>query len=117
MITFGDIQDNFSAGTGFYYAKSSYEVFNDETKLKLSNVFIGTQKQIGRKSYLMIDGIYFVNYNVFSGAIALKFIIKTSMSLSFGIMPIGWNGNQSRGIDSESSIIPLISFRILLGKH
>lgn len=114
MITFGDIQDNFTAGTGFYYANSSYEVFNNETKLKLSNVFVGTQKQIGRKSYLMLDGIYFVNYNVFTGAVALKFIIKTSMSLTFGVMPIGWNGNRGRGIDGETSAIPLLSFRMLL---
>lgn len=114
MITFGDIQDNFTAGTGYYYADGSYEVFNNETKLRLSNVFIGTQKQIGRKSYLIIDGIYFVNYNVFSGAIALKFIIKSSMSLTFGVMPIGWNGNQSAGIKGETSVLPLISFRMLL---
>jgi hypothetical protein len=114
MITFGDIQDNFTAGTGYYYADGSYEVFNNETELKLSNVFIGTQKQIGRKSYLIIDGIYFVNYNVFSGAIALKFIIKSSMSLTFGVMPIGWNGSQSAGIKGETSVLPLISFRMML---
>ncbi len=115
MVTLGDFQNNITAGTGFYYANGSYEIFSDKTELNLSNLFIGTQKQLGRKSYLMAEGIYFWNYNIFTGAIAIKFIIKTSMSLTAGIMPIGWNGNRSStSVQGETSAIPLISFRMLL---
>jgi hypothetical protein len=116
MITLGDIQDNITIGTGIYYANSNQAIINREKEFLLSNVYASTQKQIGRKTYLMAEAIYFWNYKVISGALAFKFIIKTKMSLIAGIMPIYWNGNSAARIESQTSSIPLISFRMLLNK-
>jgi len=117
MATLGDIQNNITLGYGLYYAKSSYEVISDEKDFLLSNIFVGTQKQLGRKIYLMAEGIYFLNYNVFSGAISVKVILKTNMAITAGLMPIGWNGRTSSRSRDETSLIPLISFRMLLNRH
>ena len=92
LITFGDLQNNFTVGAGFYYAKGNYDLVIDERELYLQNIFIATQQQLRPKTYLVAEGMYFLNYNAFTGSLALKFIIKTKMSLLVGLMPLYRDG-------------------------
>lgn len=114
MITLGDHQDNITFGLGFYYAKSSFKVINDEKEFFLSNIYIATQKQLDRRIYLIAEGIYFNNYNILSGALGVKITIKESMTLGFGIMPIAWIDPSVNTSNIETNAIPLITFRMLL---
>ena len=114
IATYGDIQDNISFGSGFYYAKGTFDVLNEEREFLLSNSYIAIQKQIRRRIYLIAEGIYFWNYNVFSGAGGFKVIIKRNMALGFGIMPIAWKDPSINRSNVEAGAIPIISFRIIL---
>ena len=117
MITLGDIQNNITFGTGFYYAKGTFDLLNEKREFFLSNAYIATQKQVGRRVYIIAEGIYFWNYNVFSGAAGVKIIIKEHMALGFGVMPIGWRDPTINRTNIEASAIPIISFRMLLDRH
>ncbi len=117
MITLGDIQNNITLGSGIYYAKSTFDLINEERELFLNNVYISTQKQISQRVYLIAEGIYFWDYNVFSGAGGIKIIIKQHMSLGFGIMPLAWRDPSINKSNIEASAIPIISFRMLLDRH
>lgn len=117
MATLGDIQNNITGGIGAYYAKGTFDVINAEREFQLNNFFIATQKQIGRKVYLIAEGMYFWNYNVFSGSLGVKIVIKEYMSLLFGVMPIAWDDPRINQTNVEASAIPLVSFRILLDRH
>jgi len=114
MITFGDFQDNITFGLGLYYAKSSFKIINDEEDFLLSNVYIATQKQLGKRIYLIAEGIYFTNYNIFSGALGVKITIKEYMTLGGGIMPLAWIDPSINTSTIEANAIPLITLRMLL---
>ncbi|MDF1672920.1 MAG: hypothetical protein P1U41_05420 [Vicingaceae bacterium] len=118
LITFGDLQNNFTVGAGFYYAKSNYGMVVEERELYLQNIFVATQQQLRPKTYLVAEGIYFLNYNAFAGSLALKFIIKTRMSLLVGLMPIYRDGRvaPNRSV-AEGGVIPVASFRMYLDRH
>lgn len=117
MVTLGDHQNNITFGLGFYYAKSSFKVINEEKEFFLSNIYIATQKQLGRRVYLIAEGIYFNNYNIFSGALGVKITIKEAMTLGFGIMPLAWIDPSINTSNIEANAIPLITFRMLLDRH
>jgi len=118
LLTLGDYQNNFTVGAGFYYANGNYDLVNDKRELYLQNIFVATQRQLKPKTYLIAEGIYFLNYNAFAGSIALKFIIKTKMALLAGLMPLYRDGrvtpNRSR---TEGGIAPVVSFRLYLDRH
>ncbi len=117
MVTLGDFQNNLTFGTGFYYTKSTFDIINEEKEFFLSNIYIGTQKQIGRRVYLIAEGIYFWNYNVISGAFGIKIIIKNNMALGFGVMPLSWNDPVLGHNNSEATVLPVATFRMLLDRH
>lgn len=117
MFTLGNIQNNITVGTGIYYAKGTFDLINEEREFFLNNVYVATQKQISRRVYLMAEGIYFWNYNVFSGAAGFKVTIKKRMSLSFGVMPIVWKNPTINNSYVEGNLMPILSFRILLDRH
>jgi len=117
MITLGDRQDNITAGSGFYLIKSSYDLFgNGKDQFVLHNVYVGFQKQLGEKIYIIAEGIYFINYKVFTGSAGVKLIMGERMALNFGLMPFGFNDPSSNNSDIPVAI-PLISFRVLLGRN
>lgn len=117
-ITIGDRQNNITFGTGIYYVKSNFDLLGDgEESFISNNIYIGFQKQLGKKTYLMAEGMYFLNYDIFTGALGLKFIIGNRVSLSFGVMPFGYNIASINKTVVEPIPIPLISFRYLLGKN
>lgn len=118
LITLGDHQNNFTIGTGFYYAKSNYDVIDNNREFYLQNIFVATQRQIRPKTYIVAEGIYFFNYNTFVGSLALKFIIKTRMSLLVGIMPLYRNGRITPNRSTiEGGVVPVASFRFYLDRH
>lgn len=117
MITLGDKQDNITAGIGFYYAKSSFKVVNDEKEFLLSNIYVATQKQLGRRVYIIAEAIYFNNYNILSGALGVKITIKETMTLGFGVMPIAWIDPSINTSNIEANTLPLVTFRMLLDRH
>jgi len=117
MATLGDHQNNITFGVGFYYAKSSFKMINEDKEFLLSNIYIATQKQLGKRVYLIAEGIYFNNYNIFSGALGVKITIKESMTLGFGIMPLAWIDPSINTSNIEANAIPLITFRMLLDRH
>ena len=118
ILTLGDHQNNFTIGSGFYYAESNFDMVSDKRQLYLNNLFVATQQQIRPKTYLIAEGMYFWNYNSFVGSVALKFIIKTRMSLLVGLMPIYRDGRISPNRSSvEGGVIPVISFRMWLDRH
>tara|TARA_B100000809_G_scaffold266402_1_gene328961 strand:+ start:7321 stop:8082 length:762 start_codon:yes stop_codon:yes gene_type:complete len=117
MVTLGDHQNNITFGLGLYYAKSSFKVINEEKEFLLSNIYIATQKQLGKRVYLIAEGIYFNNYNIFSGALGVKITIKETMTLGFGIMPLAWIDPSINTSNIEANAIPLITFRMLLDRH
>jgi hypothetical protein len=117
MITIGDKQDNITIGTGLYYIYDhSNFLTNSNQYFIANNIFIGFQKQLGRKVYLMAEGIYLSKYHAFTGALGLKFIVGDRVALNFGIMPFGWKDQATQKIDLAPIAIPLISFRMLLGR-
>ncbi len=123
MVTLGDIQNNITFGAGFYYVKSTVDMIHEEREFFLSNIYVALQKQIGRKVYLMAEGIYCWNYNVVTGAAGIKIIIKEHMSLGLGVMPLAWIGpriNRSTSVaraNRAATAIPLITFRLILDRH
>lgn len=117
MITLGDIQNNITFGIGFYYAKSSFPLINEEKEFLLSNFYIATQKQIGRRVYIIAEGIYFNNYNTISGALGTKITIKDKMTLGVGIMPLIWIDPNINNSNIEANALPLLSFSMLLDRN
>jgi len=115
MVTLGDVQDNLSVGTGFYYVKSNFDLINEEKELFIHTVYIGAQKQISRKMYLMAEVIYLLNDKVLTGAIGIKLVVGNRISLNFGLMPGAWNNPSNNKFSTMPGAIPLISFRMLLG--
>ena len=118
IFTFGDYQNNFTIGAGFYYAKANYIMVNDEDELFFNNIYIGAQRQIKPKTYLLGEAMYFWNYNSFVGSIAMKFIIKTRFSLIVGLMPIWQHARISANRSSvEGGVLPVIAFRMWLNRN
>lgn len=117
MVTLGNKQDNITIGSGIYYIKSTIDLYNGNKELVTHNVYVGAQKQFGRKWYFMIEGMYFINYQIFTGAIGVKLIIGDRISLNCGLMPFAWNNPGTNQIIVEPIVIPLISFRMLLGRN
>jgi len=117
MITLGDHQNNITFGLGIYYAKSSFKLINEEKEFLLSNIYIAMQRQLGKRVYLIAEGIYFNNYNILSGSLGAKITIKESMTLGAGIMPLAWIDPSINTSNIEASAIPLLTFRMLLDRH
>ncbi len=119
MVTLGDKQDNITAGTGFYYVKSPFDINGNgkDDQVFLNSVYIGFQKQLKKRLYFMAEGMYFINYQVFTGAIGIKLVMADRMALNFGLMPFGWKDPGNNRTDVLPVAIPLISFRLLLGKN
>jgi len=118
MLTYGDYQNNITAGIGYYYVKSTFVLIRNNDQLSLYNIYMGVQRQISKRTYIVGDIIYFPRYNVITGSAGVKVIIKDNMSLCAGLMPISQeylyiNNRKIR----ESIIIPLLSFRMLLDRH
>lgn len=113
MVTLGDNQNNITFGLGYYFAKSSFTIVNNDRKLFLSNVYISTLKQVSRRIYLVAEGMYFGNYNLFSGSLGLKVIIKTNITLGFGIMPLAHRSGNIGRSNLEATALPILSFRML----
>lgn len=118
ILTFGDIQNHFSVGTGFYYVKSNFDLVADEREMYFNNVFVAIHKQIRPKTYLLAEGMYFWNYNTFVGAVSLKFIIRKTMSLLAGLMPLARDARiaPNRNNVTEATVLPALSFRINLSR-
>ena len=117
MLTLGDKQDNLTIGSGFYYVKSKLDLAGQGPEsFYLNTIYVGFQKQIGKRFYIMAEGMYFINYQVFTGAAGVKFVMGDRMSLNFGIMPFGGNDPSTNKTYVAPVAIPLISFRLLLGR-
>ncbi len=115
VFTLGDKQNNFSAGIGLYFCKSTFDVVDQTDRLYFHNVFVATQRQLRRKTYLVAEGMYLWNYNTFLGSVVVKFIIKEKMSLHLGLMPLYRNGRiRSNQTKVEGGLVPVISYRWLL---
>ncbi|MGE0561927.1 MAG: hypothetical protein AB7O47_08935 [Flavobacteriales bacterium] len=114
IFTLGNHQNNVSLGTGFYFIKSNIDIVYDKREFFLHAVTFGIQNQLSKKVYLMVDGYYFTNYNMFTAAAGLKFIIKTRYCLNAGIMPIVRDDIRTSRYDIKSVMIPVISFRMLI---
>ena len=118
MFTLGDKQDNITAGMGLYYIHSDFDLSgNGKKDILVNNIFVGFQKQLGKKLYIIAEGMYFINYQVFTGAIGVKLVMGDRIALNFGLMPFGWNNPGTNQTDVLPVAIPLISFRLLLGKN
>jgi len=116
MLRLGDRQDNLTIGTGVYYVKSTFDLSgNKDLSFLMNNIYFGFQKQISKKLYLMAGGMYFLNYQIFTGAIRIKAIIRYRIALNFELMPLGFNDPTTNKTEIPIAI-PLISFRMLLGK-
>ena len=117
MVTLGDKQDNLTIGTGLYYIKSTFDLSgNGDYSLLMNNIYIGFQKQISKKIYVMAEGMNYLNYHIFTGAIGIKAVIGDRIALNFGFMPLGFNDPSTNRTEIPIAI-PLISFRMLLGRH
>lgn len=117
MFTLGDRQDNITIGSGFYYIRSNLDlVGNGPENIYLNDIYIGFQKQIGKRFYIMGEGMYFVNQQVFTGALGIKFVMGEKMTLNFGIMPFGGKDPSTNSTYVAPIALPLISFRLLLGR-
>lgn len=118
ILTFGDYQNNFSIGAGFYYAKANYIMVNDEDELFLNNIYFGVQRQIKPRTYLLGEAMYFWNYNSFVGSLALKFIIKKRFSLITGLMPVWRDARVSPNRNVvQGGVIPVVAFRMWLNRN
>ncbi|MGB0886569.1 MAG: hypothetical protein ACPGSL_00490 [Vicingaceae bacterium] len=117
MCTLGDQQDNLTVGVGMYYLKGTFDITGSGDKeLFLNNIYVGFQKQISNKLYFMAEGMYFINYQIFTGAFGVKLVVGDRIALNFGLMPLGFNNPSSNNTEIPVAL-PLISFRILLGKR
>jgi len=115
--TYGNHQNNLTVGVGYYYVKSTFDLINEIRNIPLYHVFFGLQKQITRRVYMVVEGMYFPDYKVYSGAAGIKIIIQESMSLNFGVTPIAWNDVRRNKTVLDGNIIPMVSFRMLLDRH
>lgn len=114
QATIGDHQNNLTIGTGFYYINSNVEMINEETEFFFHTINAGFQKQLSKNVYLMVDGLYFTNYNILTGGAGFKFVIKTKYSINAGLMPIFWNNIRTTRHDFTSGVIPFFSARMLI---
>ena len=64
----------------------------------------------------MAEGMYFINYQIFTGAIGVKVVMGERIALNFGLMPFGGSEPGTGNTVVQPFPIPLISFRLLLGK-
>ncbi|MBW6484373.1 MAG: hypothetical protein K0B10_15125 [Vicingaceae bacterium] len=118
LVSFGDIQNNFSAGVGLFYMYSNFDFIDEDREITFFHFFIGAQRQISKRLYLVIDGIYFPTYQVYTGGVGIKLTLGKKISLGFGFMPIAWNDvTTNSGVKLQPVTIPLISFKILLNKN
>lgn len=116
--TYGDYQNNVSAGVGFYYAQSTFDIINDDSNVSLYHAFIGIQKQVSRRLYLLLDGMYFFDYRFYTGGIGLKYIISDFISIGAGVMPLAINqATSARSNTIDGGVIPILSFRMLLNRN
>ena len=116
IATIGDKQNNITIGSGLYYIYDhSNFIANSDQSFMANNFFIGFQKQLGRKVYLMAEGLYFTNYQTFTGAFGLKYILGNRIALNIGIMPFGRKDQTTQKVDFAPIAIPLLCFRMLLG--
>ena len=115
-FTFGNHQNNITIGTGVYFFSSNIELVNYKKQFFAHAITFGLQNQISRKMYIMIDGYYFTNYSVLTAAAGLKFVIGKRFTLNAGIMPILWNDTRSSRYDIKPFLMPVVSFRTLLGR-
>jgi hypothetical protein len=113
MVTLGDIQNNITFGISYYYAKSTFDLLAEERSLFLSNFYIAGQKQIGKRVYLIAEGMFLGSYNLLSGSIGTKIIIKRNMTLGIGVIPIAQRQQGIRSSRLEAGGLPYISFRML----
>lgn len=114
VFTIGDHQNNVSIGTGFYFIKSNIDIVYDKREFFIHAITFGIQNQISKKVYLMADGYYFTNYNFFTAAAGLKFVIKTRYCLNTGIMPFVRDDIRTTRHDIKSVFLPVISFKMLI---
>jgi hypothetical protein len=113
MITLGDIQNNMTFGISYYYTKSSFDLIGEERELFLNHFYMAGQKQIGRRVYLIAEVIYFESYQIFSGSIGTKIVIKKNMTLGLGIVPIAQRQYSIRNSRLDAVNFPFVSFRFL----
>jgi hypothetical protein len=114
QATIGNHQNNVTVGTGFYYINSNIEMINEEHEFFFHTINAGFQKQLSKNVYLMIDGLYFTNYNILTGGAGFRFVIKTKYSINAGLMPIFWNNIRTTRHDFTSGVIPFFSARMLI---
>lgn len=115
-FTFGTHQNSFTIGTGGSFISSNIELISSKQQIFIHTLNFGFQTQISRKGYVMIDGYYFTNYNILTAAAGLKFIMGKRFTLNVGVMPILWNNIRSSRYDIQPVIMPVASFRVLLGR-
>jgi hypothetical protein len=89
-------------------------MINEETEFFFHTINAGFQKQLSKNVYLMVDGLYFTNYNILTGGAGFKFVIKTKYSINAGLMPIFWNNIRTTRHDFTSGVIPFFSARMLI---
>lgn len=117
MGTLGNIQNNFTFGAAFYYAKGTFDFANNKDELPFFHFFIGGHRQISQRVFISFDVMYFPAYQVYTGSAGVKITIRENMSLGIGVMPIAWNDvSTNNGVEFQPILIPLLSFKMLLNK-
>lgn len=117
MGTLGNIQNNFTFGAAFYYAKGTFDFANSEDELSFFHFFIGGHRQVSQRMFISFDVMYFPSYQVYTGSAGVKITIKENMSLGLGVMPIAWNDvSTNNGVEFQPILIPLLSFKMLFNK-
>ncbi len=117
MGTLGNIQNNFTFGAAFYYAKGTFDFANNKDELSFFHFFIGGHRQISQRVFISFDMMYFPSYQVYTGSAGVKITIKENMSLGIGVMPIAWNDvSTNNGVEFQPILIPLLSFKMLFNK-
>ncbi len=103
---------------GYYHVKSTFDFNNGDTELPLYKIYAGIQKQIGRRIFLLADIMYFADFNLITGGIGGKIIIKDYMTLLVGLMPITQEYAYLNNTNiRESIVLPVVSYRIWLDRH
>lgn len=117
MGTMGNIQNNFTFGAAFHYAKGTFDFANNKEELPFFHFFIGGHRQISQKVFISFDILYFPTYQVYTGSAGVKITLRENMSLGIGVMPIAWNDvSTNNGVEFQPILIPLLSFKMLLNK-
>lgn len=117
LASFGDIQNNITAGIGLFYLKSNFDFVNDNRDLTLFHFFVGLQRQISRRVYFSFDGMFFPRYQLYTGSVGVKITIKENMSLGLGFMPIAWNDvSTNGGVEVQPVAIPIVAYKILFNR-